>query len=241
MVCYGYQNFIRMRVLLIFISIIFLGQDCLSQGVNDKDVDSLYKEDQFYVAVTYNLLGKKSDNISLGSFSTGFHFGFIKDMPINTKRNVAFGLGLGYSANTFNHNLHVSNDNTGVINYSVLEDSDTYTKNKFSMHLVEIPFQFRWRTSDATEYKFWRIYTGVRFGYLLANTIKYKGDFGNNKFRNVKDFNSMQYGLTLSVGYNTWNLHLYYALNPILSKEAQLDGNAIDLNAIKVGLMFYIL
>ena len=230
-----------MKTLLIFISIIFFGQGCLSQETNDKIIDSLYKEDQFYVAVTYNLLGNTSDKISLGNFSTGFHFGFTKDMPINKKRNVAIGLGLGYSANSFNHNLYVSKTNTGAINYSVLADSDTYTKNKFAMHLVEVPFEFRWRTSDATEYKFWRIYTGFKFGYLLASTTKYNGDLGNNKYKSIKDFNTVQYGLTFSVGYNTWNLHLYYALNPIFSKDASLDGKAIDLNAIKVGLMFYIL
>ena len=230
-----------MKTVLIFISIIFLGQKCLSQETNDKLVDSLYKEDQFYVAITYNLLGNIPSKISQNSFSTGFHFGYIKDMPINEKRNVALGLGLGYSANSFNHNLHIREDNIGVVNYSILEDSDTYTKNKFSMHLVEVPFEFRWRTSDATEYKFWRIYTGFKFGYLLANTTKYRGDLGNDKFRNVKDFNTFQYGLTLSVGYNTWNLHLYYALNPVFSSDALLNGNAIDLNAIKVGLMFYIL
>jgi len=230
-----------MRALLIFISIIFIGQDCLSQETNVKLVDSLYKEDQFYVAVTYNLLGNKPTNLSLGNFSTGLHFGFTKDMPINKKRNVAIGLGLGYSANSFNHNLHVSKDNLGAINYSVLEDGDTYTKNKFAMHLVEVPLEFRWRTSDATAYKFWRIYTGFKFGYLLANTTKYSGDLGNDKYKGIEDFNTLQYGLTLSVGYNTWNLHLYYALNPIFSEDVFLDEKTIDLNAIKVGLMFYIL
>ena len=70
--------FKTMRALLIFISTIFIGQSCLSQEINDKVVDSLYKEDQFYVAVTYNLLSDKPENIAQGSFSSGFHFGFIK-------------------------------------------------------------------------------------------------------------------------------------------------------------------
>lgn len=230
-----------MRALLIFISIIFLGQACLSQEINDKFVDSLYKEDQFYVGVTYNLFGNKPENLSQSNFSTGFHFGFIKDMPINKNRNVAIGLGLGYSANSFNNNLHINKDDIGATSYRVLENNDTYTKNKFSMHLVELPFEFRWRTSDATEYKFWRIYTGFKLGYLVANSTKYRDDLGNKKYRGIEDFNTIQYGLTLSVGYNTWNLHLYYCLNPIFSKKALLDGNSIDINAIKIGLMFYIL
>ena len=75
----------------------------------------------------------------------------------------------------------------------------------------------------------------------MANSTKYSGDLGNDKYKSIEDFNKIQFGLTLSIGYNTWNLHLYYALNPIFSKDASLDGNSIDLKAIKVGLMFYIL
>lgn len=230
-----------MRALLIFISILFVGQKSFTQEVNDKFVDSLYKEDQFYTAITYNLLGKRGSKLSQSGFSTGFHFGFIKDMPVNEKRNVAIGIGLGYSINSFNQNLHISKDNLGNLSYSALEDNSTYSKNKFSTHMVELPFEFRWRTSNATEYNFWRIYTGFKLGYVFANTTKYKGDLGTEKHKGVKDFNAMQYGLTLSIGYNTWNLYLYYALNPVFSNDAQLDGSNIDMNAIKVGLMFYIL
>jgi len=43
------------------------------------------------------------------------------------------------------------------------------------------------------------------------------------------------------LGYNTWNLYMYYALNPIFSGDVKLDGVSVDMNAIKIGLMFYIL
>lgn len=212
-----------------------------SQETESKVLDSLYKEDQFYIGITYNLLGKIPSNLSQNGFSTGFHLGFIKDMPINKNRNIAFGIGIGYSANSFNQNLLVSKNSIGDFEYSILSDSDTYSKNKFSMHLIELPIEFRWRTSTAKNYDFWRIYTGFKLGYLLAHTTKHIGNLGALKYNNVKDINNIQYGLTLSVGYNTWNLHLYYALNPIFSSDAKLDGAKINMNAIKVGLMFYIL
>jgi hypothetical protein len=200
-----------------------------------------YKEDQFYAGITYNLFGKKESDISQSGFSTGFHFGFIKDMPINKNRNVAIGLGIGYSTNSFNQNILVNKDNTGNLNYSILDGGNVYTKNKFSMHLVEIPIEFRWRTSTETEYSFWRIYTGFKFGYVFANTTKHIGDLGTIKYNNIKDFNKIQYGLTLSMGYSTWNVYMYYALNPIFSSDAKLNGSSIGMNAIKIGLMFYIL
>ena len=227
---------------LIYISIFLIGfQWSFSQETERKVVDSLYKEDQFYAGITYNLLGKKAVDLSQNGFSLGFHLGYIKDMPINKKRNIALGIGIGYSANSFNQNLLVNKDNSGTLSYSVLDDADTYSKNKFSEHLIELPIEFRWRTSNETEYKFWRIYTGFKIGYVFTSTTKYEGDLGSFKYKGITDFNDFQYGLTLSAGYNTWNFYVYYALNPIFSTTAKLDGQTIDMNAIKIGLMFYIL
>ncbi|WP_142784903.1 porin family protein [Changchengzhania lutea] len=206
-----------------------------------KEIDSLYKEDQFYVGVTYNLLGKKPNDVKQTGFSAGIHMGFIKDMPINKNRNVAIGIGLGYSANSYNQNLLVSKDDLGNFNYSVLQDTETYSKNKFSAHFVEMPVQLRLRTSTPTGYKFWRIYTGFKVGYMFAHTTKYSGELGDLNYTDIDDFNRLHYGLTLSAGYNTWNFYMYYGLNPIFSNEAQIDGSQIDMNTIKVGLMFYIL
>jgi len=45
----------------------------------------------------------------------------------------------------------------------------------------------------------------------------------------------------LSAGYSTWNLHVYYGLNSILSDNARLNDAPIDMSAIKLGLMFYML
>lgn len=213
---------------------------CFTQEISEKKVDSLYKEDQFYAGITYNLIGNKPNNLSQNGFSLGFHLGIIKDMPINKQRNIAFGVGLGYSANSFNQNLFINKDANGNFTYEII-DINSSTKNKFSIHLIELPIEFRWRTSTPTDYNFWRIYTGFKLGYLLTNTTKYKGDLGVFKDANNKDFNDLQYGLTLSAGYNTWNLYLYYALNPIFSKNVQLNGSSIDMNAVKIGLMFYVL
>jgi hypothetical protein len=228
-------------ILIVLTSFIFLqpsaAQDLL---VSPSVVDSLYKEDQFYFGITYNLLTNMPKGMSQNGFSSGFHFGFIKDMPINKNRNWAIGLGLGYSANSINQDLLISKDQQGVFSYQLLEDSQ-FTKNKFSRHLLEVPFELRWRTSTPESYKFWRIYTGFKLSYLFASSSKHKGASQNSKIITIDDFDKLQYGLTLSVGYNTWNAYLYYGLNPIFNKEALLDGKAIDLKTVKVGLLFYIL
>ena len=215
-------------------------QYAFSQEESAKIVDSLYKEDQFYIGVTYNLLGNKPNDLSQSGFSSGIHFGFIKDMPINEKRNVAIGIGLGYSMNSYNQNMQIQEVGDGSYSYAIL-DGDTYSKNRFTSHLIELPIEFRWRTSTPTQFRFWRIYTGFKIGYNVINASKFNGDSGAYKLTNIDDLNKVEYGLTLSAGYNTWNIYFYYGLNPIFSDNAVLDGEVINMNAIKVGLMFYIL
>lgn len=211
------------------------------QEYNNKNVDSLYKEDQFYAGITYNLLGNKPTGLKQNGFSLGFHAGFIKDLPINRDRNIAIGVGLGYSMNSFNHNLLTVKNDLNQINYSIIDPNIRFSRNKFSQHLIELPIEYRWRTSNPSEYNFWRVYAGFKIGYLLLHTTKFQGDLGQFKYSNIPDFNKFQYGLTVSMGYNTWNLYLYYALNPIFSSNAKLNNEAIDMNAIKIGLMFYVL
>lgn len=214
---------------------------CMAQEKTDKVVDSLYREDQFYIGMTYNLLGKKPTGVAQSGFSFGFHLGFVRDMPINKARNKAFGIGLGYSTNGYNQNMLITRDDNDKFTYSILGDSNSYSKNKFNAHVIEVPIEYRWRTSTPSDYDFWRIYAGFKIGYVVTHVAKYKGDLGDIKHYDNDDFNNFQYGLTLSAGYSTWNFHVYYGLNSILSGNAKLNDGPIDMKAIKLGLMFYIL
>lgn len=204
-------------------------------------VDDQYREDQFYLSVTYNLLGNKPNGVSQSGFSSGYHLGFIRDMPINRRRNLAIGVGLGLSSNSYNQTLLISKDANNP-QYTILNDNEIqFSKNKFTTYLVEFPIEFRWRTSTATNYDFWRIYTGIKLGYVLFNSSKFNSSEGDIKLSNIDDFNAFQYGLTFSAGYSNISFHLYYGLNEVFNKDATIDGQAIDMNSVRIGLIFYIL
>lgn len=230
---------------LLVILFLFLAPSLSAQeGVsfNEKTVDSLYKEDQFYIGITYNLIGKRPTGVSQSRFSAGYHFGYTKDMPINKNRNRAIGVGLGFSFNNFNQNILISETADNNINFQVIDNASVdYSKNKFATFMVEMPIEYRWRTSTAKDYKFWRVYTGVKLGYRLGNRTAFESDSEKIKLSNIKAFNKMQYGAFISAGYNTWNFYAYYGLNSIFKKDIRLDNTVIDANAIKIGLMFYIL
>lgn len=222
----------------------FIGHFGFSQNDNtDKaELYKNYREDQFYASVTYNLLNNKPKDVSQSGFSSGFHFGFIRDMPINEKRNFAIGLGLGISTNSYNQKNILIEEVNNDISFSIIDESElNVSKNKFTTYLVEVPLEIRWRTSTSTDYNFWRIYTGFKVGYLVYNSTKFKSEASKENLSNIDVFNKFQYGLTLSAGYGTWNFHAYYGLNSIFDNSAKLNGKTIGVKSLKIGLMFYIL
>ncbi|WP_239023246.1 porin family protein [Muricauda aurantiaca] len=200
---------------------------------------SRYLEDQFYVGLGYNILLNRPTNIFQRNLSYNLQLGFIKDFPLNARRNFGIGLGLGYAANSYYSNIGASEANN-IITYQVLSASD-FERSKFETHAIEIPFELRWRTSTIDEYKFWRIYAGAKIGYVFSGRSRVVTESGSNAFSN-EDIQDFQYGLLLSFGYNTWNIHAYYALNPLLQNGTNLEnGDVIDMRVLRVGIIFYIL
>ncbi|WP_343487438.1 porin family protein [Allomuricauda sp. d1] len=203
-------------------------------------VGTKYLEDQFYTAIGYNILLNEPEVVVQRNLSYNLQLGFIKDMPLNQRRNVALGLGLGYATNSYYTNLRASETAQGVT-YEVA-DEEGFKRSKFETHALEVPFEFRWRTSTATTYKFWRIYTGFKMAYIFSRRSKFVAENVDNSFQN-EDIQNLQYGLMLNFGYNTFNIHAYYSLNPLLEKGTVLqDGTTIDdLRTLRVGVIFYIL
>ena len=202
-------------------------------------IDSLYREDQFYFALSYNSLVNRPTGVSQNKFSSGVSLGFLRDMPINANRTWAIATGLGFTYNNFNQNLIV-NEQNGVVNYQLIPADVRVDKNKFSQLSVDVPIELRWRTSTYESHKFWRIYTGLKFSYLLYDRSLFNGSPERIVVQNNSDFNALQYGVYLATGYNTVNLYMYYGLNPLFQK-ATLNGASVNMRAFNLGIIFYIL
>lgn len=211
-----------------------------AQVYDDDDLrGTKYLEDQFYFGLGYNFLLNKPEDVIQRSLSYNLQTGYIKDIPLNEKRNVALGIGLGYGVNSYYTNL-VATKNAGVITYNFF-DGEGFRRSKFETHAIELPFEFRWRTSTDLEYKFWRIYVGFKLAYLFARTSKLVTDDISDSFSN-DDIQDLQYGIMLNFGFNTWNIHAYYGLNPLLKENVTLEnGDALELRALRIGVIFYIL
>ncbi|VXB27062.1 conserved hypothetical protein [Flavobacterium sp. 9AF] len=201
-------------------------------------VDSLFREDQFYFTVTYNLLRNTPEGYSQYSFSSGLTFGFLRDMPFTKDRNWAVALGLGYSYNDIKHNLKVAKIDATENNIYTIDNS--YDKSKLRLHYLELPLEIRWRNASYESHKFWRIYTGFKVSYLLASKSIFVSNNESYYIQNSNELTKFQYGPYLSVGYNTINLYAYYGLKSNFD-NVDIGSKDLGLNSFNIGFVFYIL
>jgi len=220
-------------ILLCFLVIPFLTfaqKDSLSLG-------DRYADDQIYFSVSYSQLYDQPTGITKSNFSYALSGGFIKDIILNKSGTIAIAGGIGLGYDFFNHELKVDE----IEGITVFTNDITASKNIFKSFNLEFPVEIRWRTSTAKKYNFWRIYTGVKFLYNLDNSFQYI-DTNSKRFnyRKVSSYNKLQYGLTISAGYDAFTMNVFYGLTPVF-KNSLLNGKVLDTKILKFGLIFYFL
>jgi hypothetical protein len=221
---------------------VFSGIFAQEEVVKKTVVDSLYREDQFYFNVSFSNIQKSPGGFRQNKISPNLGFGILRDMPINKTRTISIAAGLGYSINILNDNLYtytISNPNPTPV-YEIISSDIYFTKNRFTTQYIDLPIEFRWRNSTYESHKFWRIYTGFKLSYLIADTYKFENDLGTTILKHDPNLNKLQYGCYISSGWNTLNVYVYYGLNPIY-KSTEVNGQTNKMTSFNLGLQFYIL
>lgn len=222
----------------LFCAISMIAQDTIPKA----EVDNLYREDQIYAGVTYNLLASVPSNVNLRGVSGGINFGFMRDMPVNDKRNIAIALGAGLAFDRYGHNLFIGEDANENTIFRVLDSNIEFSTNRLSTATIEAPLEFRWRTSTTTVYKFWRIYAGVRVGYTYWYRSYFKQPNNEVSQTDIPEFDRLRLAATLSFGYSTFNFYANYSINPFFKDATLTDTNeALEFRTLKLGVIFYIL
>lgn len=225
--------------LFVLVLPVFSQENSNTENVPKVKIDSLYREDQFYFGFTLNTLQNKPMGLTQDKFSSGFSTGFLRDMPVNKKRTIAIASGIGLTYNNYNQNLKITEANQIPV-YTIIDSKTSFNKNRFTQFLVEVPIEFRWRTSTFESHKFWRIYGGFKMSYLIYDKSIYEDAQGKVVVTNNNDFNKLQYGAYISSGYNSINVYAYYGLNSLF-QSAKTTTESIDMNSLNVGIIFYIL
>ena len=202
---------------------------CFSQEIKPIEIDSLYREDQFYASLSYNLIQNRPDGFKQFSFSPGITFGILRDFPISKNRHWAIAPGIGYSYNNIKQFIN-SEEIVGATENTSSENIRTIITN----HSVDFPLEIRWRNSTPSSHSFWRIYTGFKTSYVFNSKLKLESTTESSEESISDEINRWQYGAYISVGFNTWNPYIYYGLNPIFKEGSKMSN-------FNVGFIFYIL
>jgi hypothetical protein len=202
---------------------------CFSQEIKPIEIDSLYREDQFYASLSYNLIQNRPDGFKQFSFSPGITFGILRDVPISKNRHWAIAPGIGYSYNNIKQFIN-SEEIVGATENTTSENIRTI----ITTHSVDLPLEIRWRNSTQNSHSFWRIYTGIKTSYIFNSKLKLESTTESSKESISDEINRWQYGAYISVGFNTWNPYIYYGLNPIFKEGSKMSN-------FNVGFIFYIL
>jgi hypothetical protein len=202
---------------------------CFSQEIKPIEIDSLYREDQFYASLSYNLIQNRPDGFKQFSFSPGITFGVLRDLPISKNRHWAIAPGIGYSYNNIKQFIN-SEEIVGATENNTSENIRTI----ITTHSVDFPIEIRWRNSTPSSHSFWRIYTGLKTSYVFNSKLKLETTTESSKESISDEINRWQYGAYISVGFNTWNPYIYYGLNPIFKEGSKMSN-------FNVGFIFYIL
>jgi len=227
---------------LLFSCTIF--QNFAQESTNISNLDQRYREDQFYAGFSYSMLSQLPNETKLRGLSGSIQLGFIRDIPINNRRNLALGLGAGINFNRYGQNLFIGRKSDKEMIYRILgkEGPVQYSTNRFNTSILEFPLQLRWRTSTAEKYQFWRVYAGINIGYLFWSKSTFKQTGNTVVVTNIPDIQKLRYSLTFSFGYNKINFFAKYDVNNLFIEGTfTTDGSPIEIRPLQFGFIFYIL
>jgi hypothetical protein len=194
-----------------------------------------FREDQVYLSIAYPYFSDAPSTLIQNKLSYAFSIGFIRDMPINSQRTLAVGVGLGFDqATLYNNTLFAQSGNSS--NATLIENE--YQQNYLRMQSLAIPLELRWRNATETKHAFWRIHTGVsvHFPMQLKSYVKTRtGQVNTTKLPSTGSVLRWN----VHFGFNTWNISIAHDMQPWATFNA--SNKEFNMKFTKIGLIFYIL
>ncbi len=210
----------------------------LGFGQSDQNTSFSYREDQIYLGLSFMSIVRNQSDFFQRGVSSHFQIGIVRDFPLSANGRWAIGFGLGYSTAQFSSNLkRLSSAMVQSPAYELRAETNSSTQaNGFQS--IEFPIALRWRNSSPYDYQFWRIHSGIKF---LWN-ISAKSKFENSKTNILNEISRWSSDFFLAFGYNTWNIYVAYELKPVLTNLRIIQSeNSLRINALKLGLIFFLL
>ncbi len=213
----------------------------------------MHPTDRFMVTLFSDIWQDSPETMDLKTIQRGISIEAMQDMPLG-RSSFSVAAGLGFTShNLFSDNLYLYNPQEEKHDFYPIPLD--YDKNKISLNYIDVPVQFRFRSRDLE--RTFRLYAGVRAGYLVNAHTKYEGKayfsepggiqfnpdtpldmdatqrttkFKEHKLENISDY---RISLTAMAGYGRVNVHFFYPLTNLFE-----DNSAEDMRPISLGLTF---
>lgn len=160
--------------------------------------------------------------------SFGFSFTWGKDNKFGKSDfSYYFGLGYSYQKTASNLNLRLPlNADAHPSDFKMLPMTSDYDFNKIKTRTIEVPLEFRYRTSTKTPF---RVYVGGKVSYVFYSS--YESQIGDEiyKRKRLEELNPLQYGLTLRIGAGLINGFVYYGLNDVFKTSSSAEMNQLSI------------
>lgn len=219
-----------------------LGMDEIVNEINVGTPD----RDRFVFSLHWDGWLGAPDSIEVGPLSRGVGLHFFYDIPFDAAKKYSFAIGVGWNNANYYTKAAFVNDTSGVTFVAPFLEGQSVKRNKISMNYVEVPLEFRFRTTPNDKGNSFKFALGFKGGYQFANHSKYVGDIyaldtmnqvsgyvADNEIK-VKSYryaglSTLQYGPTLRIGYGNVNLEAFYGLAGIFQEDKGPVGTPLQI------------
>jgi hypothetical protein len=172
-----------------------------------------------------------NDDMKLRLFgSRGANIYYTYDIKL--VNNLSFSPGIGVGITNYFFSERVTIKDSSQIDQMFMDklgaEYGTLKKSKLNANYIDIPLEFRWRSSsDVNSFK---IAIGAKAGVLVSahTKIKYKED-GMKREKLTDDFelNRFRYGVYGRIGYGSFHVFGYYSLSELFNEGKAPGGRSI--------------
>lgn len=246
------------RILIVFSALILSGGLLLAQD----DMPEIPEEyisgsgDRLMIDLFSDIWTNTPEGMDINTINRGINFSMMQDFKLGVSPfSVATGLGIA-SHNLYSDYVYEYTPNSlssawpqpGTYDFhQIFYSWSDVKKNKLSLTYLNVPLEFRYRNHNLP--KTFRIYAGIRAGYLINAHTKFHAkaedgasmEFGpeeikikESKLGNLEKF---QLGITGKIGYGRVNVYAYLPLTEIFKDNYAAE---LGMKPISVGLTFIV-
>lgn len=201
------------------------------------------QNDQVVFNVITNMLNPVPENVSAKPFSSLGAEIYSYSPLIGKKKKVGVAMGIGVGTLNYDIGAIPGLDSLKKTIFNKIPDSINYKKSKITVAYWDIPIEVRFRTNPSTKGNAFKFALGFKFGIMLSNHWKYKGDDFYEKDRiikqkiyNIDNMMKFRYGAYARLGYGKFTLMGTYYLTPLFIEDKGPESMVLSL-----GLSFLII